>query len=305
VGTILARHLHALGHDVTVLSRSPKPAAWKTLYWDGRTLNPTWTDTLEGADAVIHLSGRSVNCRYNAANRREIIDSRVVPTLLIGRAIEQAKLPPKVWMNASTSTFYRHALDRPQDEYTGELGGSEPGVPETWNFSIDVARRWEEAFYASSTPLTRKIALRSSMTMSPDAGGVFSVLLGLVRFGLGGTEGSGRQFVSWIHDADYCRAIDYLLLHEDIAGPVNLTAPNPLPNRDFMRALRRACGTPVGLPATTWMLEIGAFFLRTETELILKSRRAVPTLLLNHGFKFDYPTWPAAAAELVHRYRNS
>ena len=252
---------------------------------------------------MIHLSGKSVNCRYNPANRREIIDSRVVPTLLIGHAIEQAKQPPTVWMNASTSTFYRHALDRPQDEFTGELGGAEPDAPDTWNFSIDVARRWEEAFYSSTTPATRKVALRSSMTMSPDAGGVFSVLLGLVRVGLGGTEGSGKQSVSWIHELDYCRAVDYLLQHADIAGSVNMTAPNPLPNHEFMQALRRAWGMPIGLPATTWMLEVGAFFLRTETELILKSRRAVPTLLLNHGFKFEFPQWPEAAVDLVKRYR--
>jgi NAD dependent epimerase/dehydratase family enzyme len=166
-----------------------------------------------------------------------------------------------------------------------------------------VARRWEEAFYASSTPATRKIALRSSMTMSPDEGGVFSVLLRLVRMGLGGTEGSGRQFVSWIHDRDYCRVVDFLLDHDDISGAVNLTSPNPLPNREFMRELRRAWGAPFGLPATEWMLEIGAFFLRTETELILKSRRAVPTLLLRHGFEFEFPLWSEAAAELVKRYR--
>jgi len=303
VGTILARHLHSLGHDVTVLSRNPQPAPWKTQRWDGKTLDPAWTCLLEDSDAVIHMSGRTVNCRYNQANRREIIDSRVVPTLLLGQAIERARQPPRIWMNASTSTFYRHALDRPQDEFTGELGGAEPGVPETWNFSIDVARRWEEAFYTSTTPATRKIALRSSMTMSPDAGGVFSVLLGLVRIGLGGTEGSGNQFVSWIHELDYCRAIDFLLAHEDISGAVNLTAPNPLPNHEFLRDLRRAYGMPLGLPATAWMLEIGAFFLRTETELILKSRQAVPTVLLRHGFQFEFPTWPEAAAELVKQYR--
>ena len=303
VGTILARHLHALGHEVIVLSRKPKPAAWQTQYWDGKTLDLAWTNVLEGADAVIHLSGRSVNCRYNAENRREIIDSRVIPTLLIGQAIEQATTPPKIWMNASTSTFYRHALDRPQDEFTGELGGAEPGVPETWNFSIDVARRWEEAFYSSATPSTRKIALRSSMTMSPDKGGVFSVLLGLVKAGLGGTEGSGDQFVSWIHERDYWRAVDFLLAHEEISGAVNLTSPNPLPNREFLRDLRRASGVRFGLPATNWMLEIGAFFLRTETELILKSRRAVPTVLQHHGFHFEFPRWGEAAAELVQRSR--
>ena len=303
VGTILARHLHAAGHDVTVLSRTPQPAAWKTLAWDGATLSPSWTETFEGADAVIHMSGRSVNCRYYPANRREIVASRVGPTLTVGRASEQAKRPPKVWMNASTSTFYRDAYDRAQDEFTGELGGSEPGVPDTWNFSIDVARRWEEAFYASTTPATRKIALRSSMTMSPDAGGVFSVLLRLVRMGLGGAEGSGKQYVSWIHDRDYCRAIDFLMAHEEISGAVNLTAPNPLPNAEFLRILRKSWGMPVGLPATKWMLEIGAFFLRTETELILKSRRTVPTLLLRSGFGFEFPGWTEAAGDLVARYR--
>ncbi len=301
VGTILARHLHAAGHHVTLLSRSPKPAPWQTLPWDGLTLSPDWTATLEDADAVIHLSGRSVNCRYTPANRREIIDSRIVPTLLLGRAIELCKRPPKVWMNASTSTFYRHTLDRPQDEFSGELGGDEPGVPDTWNFSIDVARRWEEAFYASSTPATRKVALRSSMTMSPDAGGVFSVLSKLVRMGLGGTEGSGKQYVSWIHDRDYCRATEFVLAHPEIAGPVNFTAPNPLSNRDFLRTLRQAWGVRFGLPATAWMLEIGAVFMRTETELILKSRRAVPSVLLQHGFEFDFPQWPEAAADLVER----
>ncbi len=301
VGTILARHFHAQGHDVTVLSRNPKAEPWRTIRWDGKTLERQWTQTLEGADAVIHLSGRSVNCRYNPENRRQILDSRIIPTLLLGRAIEQARNPPKLWMNASTSTFYRDARDLPQDEFTGELGGSEEKLPDTWRFSYDVARRWEEAFYSSSTPATRKIALRSSMTMSPDPGGVFSVLLRLVRFGLGGTEGPGDQYVSWIHDRDYIRATEFLIAHPEIAGPVNLTAPNPLPNREFLAALRRAWRAPVGLPAASWMLEIGAFLLRTETELILKSRRAVPTVLLQNGFCFDFPVWPEAAQDLVQR----
>ncbi len=306
VGTIIARHLHAKGDEVTVLSRAPKPAPWRTLSWDGRTLDPAWTSMLEGADAVIHLSGKSVNCRYNEANRKEIINSRVVPTRLLGEAIAACKAPPKLWMNASTSTFYRDARgahDRPNDEFTGELGGDEAGVPDTWNFSIDVARRWEQAFYASELPRTRKIALRSSMTMSPDAGGVFSVLSGLVRAGLGGTEGDGQQYVSWVHDLDYCRITDFLMEHEEISGSVNITAPNPLPNRAFMRDLRQAWKVPVGLPAYRWMLEIGAVFLRTETELILKSRRAVPTKLLQSGYQFAFPGWAEAAADLAGRSR--
>ncbi|SNS73850.1 hypothetical protein SAMN05421770_102130 [Granulicella rosea] len=309
IGTILARYLYTAGHDVTVLSRRPVAAPWTTRRWDGLTLEPSWTRSLEGLDAVIHMSGRSVDCRYTARNRREILDSRVQPTLLLGHAIERCADPPKLWMNASTSTFYRHTLngpdDHPQDEFTGEPGGSETGVPETWNFSVDVASHWEKAFYASNTPATRKIALRSSMTMSPDRGGVFRVLLGLVRMGLGGTEGPGDQYVSWIHDHDYCGAIDFLIRHPEISGPVNLTAPQPLPNRDFLRDLREAAGVPIGLPASRWMLEIGAFLMRTETELILKSRRAVPTVLLQHGFKFGFPAWPDAARDLVSRTRNA
>ena len=303
VGTLLARYFHARGHAVTVLSRNPRPAPWLTLPWDGRSLQTAWTDALEDADVVIHLSGRSVNCRYTSSNRREILDSRITSTLLIGRAIEQARRPPRLWMNASTSTFYAHTFDHPQDEFTGELGGFEPGTPDSWKFSIEVARRWEEAFYASNTPATRKIALRSSMTMSPDLGGVFSVLSRLVRLGLGGTQGSGRQYVSWIHEQDYCRATEFLIEREDLKGPVNLTAPHPLPNREFLHDLRRAWGRPIGLPASRWMLEVGAFFLRTETELILKSRRAVPTQLLRSGFEFTFPSWPEAARELAARAR--
>jgi uncharacterized protein (TIGR01777 family) len=312
IGTILARHLHAHGHDVLVLSRNPKPAPWRTIHWDGATPGP-WTSELEDADAVIHLSGRSVNCRYTPANRHTIFDSRVIPTTLLGRVIAEARNPPRLWLNASTSTFYRHALDRPQDEFTGELGDlpSERGtrepanIPETWSFSIDVAHRWEQAFAAAATPRTRKITLRSSMTMSPDRGGVFSVLSGLTRAGLGGTQGPGIQYVSWIHDQDYCRAIHYLLERPEITdatdGIVNMTAPNPLPNRDFMRELRRAWHVLIGLPATTPMLEIGALFLRTETELVLKSRRVVPGVLLRSGFNFIFPTWPEAAKDLVAR----
>lgn len=319
VGIILARHLHAQGHDVTVLSRDPRKAAghpWATLAWDGLTPGP-WSAEIDRSDAVIHLSGRSVNCRYNAENRREIFESRTLPTLLLGKLIAASPTPPKIWMNASTSTFYRNALDRPQDEFTGELGDlpsqrgtREPAnLPETWSFSIDVANQWEQAFAAIPTPNTRKIRLRSSMVMSPDAGGVFSVFSKLARIGLGGTQASGKQFVSWMHCLDYCRATDLLLARPEITeetdGIVNMTAPEPLPNRDFMRILRRAWGQPVGLPAARWMLEIGTFFMRTESELVLKSRRVVPTLLLKHGFEFAFPTWPQAAPDLVAQLKAS
>jgi uncharacterized protein (TIGR01777 family) len=206
-------------------------------------------------------------------------------------------------MNASTATIYRHSLDRPMDEETGEIGGTEPGVPSTWRFSIDVATSWEEAFFAAVTPRTRKLALRSAVTMSPDRGGIFDTLLGLVRFGMGGAAGSGRQFVSWIHEADFCNAVEFLIEHEEMSGIVNLAAPNPLSNGEFMQALRKAWGAWIGLPASHWMLEIGAVFLRTETELILKSRRVVPGRLLHSGFQFRFPEWSAAAKDLVERWR--
>lgn len=302
VGQILARHFHAKGDQVTVVARHAVPTAWQNEIWDGQTLGP-WAKSVDGADVVINLAGRSVNCRYTPEHRREIKESRIQTTRLVGEAIQQAAHRPKLWMNASTATIYRHALDRPMDEATGELGGVEPDAPSTWRFSIDVARSWEEAFFGSPTPGTRKVALRSAMTMSPDAGGVFDMLLKLVRFGLGGSAGSGQQYVSWIHDQDFVRAIEFLTAHEDIEGVVNLSAPQPLPNREFMYMLRQAWGMPVGLPAATWMLEVGAVFLRTETELVLKSRRVVPGRLLQAEFPFVFPDWPAAAKDLVRRWR--
>jgi len=304
MGTLLARHFDEQGHQVVVIARSVQPAPWRVVEWDGATLGD-WSRELERADLLINLAGRSVNCRYTPASRKAIKDSRVQSTLLLGRAIARLAHPPRVWMNASTATIYRHALDRAMDEETGEIGGNERDCPSSWRFSIDVATSWEEAFFSAVAPRTRKIALRSAMTMSPDRGGIFAELLRLVRLGLGGTAGSGDQYVSWIHEADFIRSIEFLMAHEEFEGPVNLAAPNPLPNRDFMRALRRAWGTRVGLPAPRPLLELGAVFLRTETELILKSRRVVPGRLLRGGFEFQFPEWPGAARDLVERWRGN
>ncbi|MGA2136751.1 MAG: TIGR01777 family oxidoreductase [Bryobacteraceae bacterium] len=300
VGQVLAAHFHGAGHSVTVLSRSPRSAPWQTAAWDGRDLGD-WRHILNGADVVINLAGRSVNCRYHQRNRREILESRVEATAAIGRAIALAPRPPAVWMNASTATIYRHALDRPMDESSGELGGSEPGAPATWRFSIAVATSWERALFEAATPQTRKIALRSAMTMSPESGGIFATLLGLVRTGLGGAAGSGEQFISWIHYLDFVRAIEHLMEHSEIEGAVNVCAPAPLPNREFMRILRKAWGARIGVPGPRLLLEFGAILLRTETELILKSRRVVPGRLSAGGFVFQFPNWQEAAADLVRR----
>jgi uncharacterized protein len=304
VGNILSRYFHAQGHDVVVLARTITPAPWRVVSWDGANLG-AWTSELEDADVLINLAGRSVDCRYTAANRKSIKESRIQTTQLLGQAVGQCVSPPRLWMNSSTATIYRHSLDRPMDEHSGEIGGNEPDAPPKWRFSIDVATSWEKAFFASVTPNTRKIALRSAMIMSPDRGGVFDTLLRLVRLGLGGTLASGLQFVSWIHDADFLRSIDYLIARSEIDGPVNLASPNPIPNREFMKALRQAWGTGIGLPAARWMLEIGTIFLRSETELVLKSRRVVPGRLVEAGFEFQFPEWTSAAQNLVDRWRGT
>lgn len=304
VGQILARHFHANGHAVTVLSRSVHQAPWRVITWDGLTPG-AWVAQLEHSDVCINLAGRSVDCRYNSSNRRAIFDSRVKSTQLLNQVIASLDHPPTVWLNASTATIYRHSLDRPMDEATGELGGNEPGAPDTWNFSIQVAKAWEEAFFSTSIPRTRRVALRSAMTFSPDPGGVFDVFLNLVRHGLGGTNSPGTQFVSWIHETDFIRAIELLIATPDFTGAVNLASPHPLPNLDFLRALREAWGTRVGLPTTSWMIEIGTFLLRTESELILKSRQVIPGRLLDAGFQFTFPHWPGAARDLVSRWKVS
>ncbi|KAA3635667.1 MAG: TIGR01777 family protein [Armatimonadetes bacterium] len=302
VGAILARWFRRKGDDVVVLSRDPKSAEWRTVQWDAQSLGP-WVAEIDGADVVINLAGRSVNCRYTPDNRESIKQSRVQSTRVIGKAIATARKPPGVWLQSSTATIYAHRYDAPNDEATGILGGAEVDAPDTWRFSIDVARSWEEAADETELPMTRVVKLRSAMTMSPDPGGVFDTLLALVRRGLGGKSGDGRQYVSWIHEFDFLRAVDWIIEHEQLSGAVNLGAPNPLPNADFMRGLRRAWGTRIGLPASRWMLEIGAIFLKTETELILKSRRVVPGKLLQEGFRFEYPKWQEAAEELCKRWR--
>ncbi len=307
VGRMMARFFQERGHHVTVLTRGPYTAAWQTVHWDGQSLGP-WVETLEGADVCIHLSGRSVNCRYTTRNRRALYDSRIGPTRLLHQAFACLVNPPRLWMNASTATIYRHSLDKAMDEATGEIGGNElisrrRRAPEKWNWTVELVKDWESAFFSTATARTRKIALRTSLVFSPAPGSVFATLSYLVRAGLGGTQGNGRQLVSWMHESDYARALEFLIAHEEIDGPVNLCAPHPLPNREFMAALRDAWEIPNGLPAPAALLKIGMFFLRTEPELVLKSRYVVPGRLLRAGFQFEFPTWPEAAADLVRQWR--
>jgi uncharacterized protein len=302
VGTILARAFHGAGDDVVVLSRRPLVRPWCVVPWDGESLGG-WQNEIDGADVVVNLAGRSVNCRYSPGRRRDILHSRIASTRVVGEAIAAATRPPKAWLQASTATIYAHRYDRANDERSGVIGGGEAGAPDTWRFSIDVARAWEQTFTAAVTSGTRKVLLRSAMTLSPDPGGVFDTLLGLARWGLGGRAGDGRQFMSWIHDEDFVAAVRWLIAHDDMDGAVNVASPYPLPNAEFMRLLRDAAGVPVAVPAPAWMVEIGALFMRTETELILKSRRVVPGRLLEHGFTFRFPFWKEAAQDLCRRWK--
>jgi uncharacterized protein (TIGR01777 family) len=301
VGTILDRALTAQGHEVLLLTRSPKGE--RQVYWDGSTLGD-WAEQIDGSDVVINLAGRTVNCRYTPENLETMMSSRVESARVVGEAIAKAGRPPKLWMQMSTATIYAHRFDAANDEDGGLIGGDEPGAPGYWAYSVKIARNWEAAQEQAATPGTRKIALRTASVMSPDRGGAFDVLSWLARLGLGGPIAGGRQYVSWIHDRDLARAIQFLIERDDLAGPVNLAAPGPLPQREFMRELRSAWRIPVGLPATKWMAEIGAFALRSDTELLLKSRRVIPGRLADAGFTFDYPQWPAAAADLAARRRN-
>ncbi|MBE2320454.1 DUF1731 domain-containing protein [Solirubrobacter sp. CPCC 204708] len=285
VGHVLRREFAR--DEVVVISRS------EGVRWDGRTLG-SWVSALEGADALINLAGSTIDTRYTPAKRRAIMRSRLESTWALVEAMKRCAVPPAAFLQSSTATIYADNYGPAWDE-TGRLGGDEDGVPDTWRFSIDVARRWEEA--AAESPV-RTVLMRTAMVMSPDRGGVFDVLYGLARRGLGGPAAGGRQYVSWMHDLDFGRAVRRLVEDPSFSGPVNLSSPNPVPYGEFMRVLRDG---RVGLPATKWMLEIGAFFMRTETELVLKSRRVIPGRLLEAGFEFQFPEWEPAARDLVSR----
>jgi uncharacterized protein (TIGR01777 family) len=260
----------------------------KVVQWDGETPGD-WMNALDGADVLINLSGRSVDCRYTPQNKQAIYDSRVKSTTVLGEAIRKAKQAPALWINAGSATWFRDSYDKDMDEQTGEMGEG---------FSVDVCRRWEQAFDQAAVPGTRKIVLRISMILGHEAG-VLPVLLNLAKKGLGGTQGSGRQYMSWLHEQDFCGIVESCIKNDSWSGVFNCTAPNPLPNKTFMSLVRKAVHAPFGLPAAAWMLEIGAFFMQTETELILKSRRVVPGRLLSEGYRFKFSTAQEAIADLT------
>ncbi len=302
IGTFLRQRLAADDYEVVLLTRSPLvgPEKVHQVQWDGQNLGD-WKAELEGAQALINLSGRSVNCRYNEKNRHEILESRVESTRTLGAAIAQAVNPPPVWLNASTATIYKHTLDQPMDETTGVIGAT----PEAKDaFSIEVARAWEQTLNEAHTPTTRKVAMRTAMVFAANNGGVYRTLRSLARWGLGGPIAGGHQYISWIHEEDFTRAIEWLIDNKELTGPVNIASPTQIPQRDMARIILRARGMPFGMHATRSMLELAAFIHRTEAELILKSRRVTPAKLLASGFEFHYPRMEEAVPEIENRVRN-
>lgn len=248
------------------------------ILWDGQTLGE-WTSCLDNADAVINLCGKSVNCRYNAKNKKEIYQSRLNSTGILGQAISTCKNPPKVWINASSATIYRHSLDKPMTEDSGEIGSG---------FSVDVCRKWESSFFDNKLLRTRQVAIRTAIVLGKN-GGVIVPLVRLVKCGLGGKMGSGKQMFSWIYDEDFAKAILFILKNDHINGVINLSSPYPVTNGELMANLRKAVGIHFGLTGYKLLMELGAFIIRTETELIFKSRWVLPEKIVNAGFVFDYP----------------
>lgn len=279
LGHILTEYYRNLADEVIILSRKAKIADGNisTLVWDGAT-EGEWKQSLDGADLLINLCGKNVNCRYTEKNQTEIIQSRLVPTRLLGAVIESLQNPPELWINITSATIYRHAEDRPQDEETGEIG---------YGFSIEVCKKWEEIFFQTNTPHTRKIALRMGIVLG-QSDGAFPRLLNLVKCGLGGRQGDGAQYISWVHEQDAAKCTEWLMQHEEIEGVVNCTAPEPVKNKDFMASIRNAYGITVGLPSPAWFLDLGAVLIGTETELILKSRWVLPKRLLDNGYTFMF-----------------
>ena len=302
IGSFLSKRLAEDGSDVTVLSRRPGSGDGKIgrVQWDGKTLGD-WTREIDGADVLINISGRSVNCRYNERNRRDILESRTDSTRVLSEALAQAKNPPSVWLNASTATIYKHTFDHAMDEATGVI----EATPEAKDaFSIEVACAWEKTLKDSPTPATRKVAMRTAMVFAANSGGVYRTLRSLARWGLGGPIAGGHQMISWIHEYDFCQAVEWLIDHQELSGPVNVASPNPVQQRDMARIILREVGMPVGMHATRWMLELAAFIHRTEAELILKSRYVVPAKLKASGFQFQYPRMEDAVHEIESRIRS-
>lgn len=290
LGKCLTSYFQEKGYKLIILSRQKSfdGGHVKFLKWDAKNLGP-WTEALENADALINLAGKSVDCRYIQKNKKLIYDSRLNATEVLGKAITALKQPPKVWINASSATIYQQSTDKEMDEQTGEIGSG---------FSVDVCKKWEESFNKFALPRTRKVILRTAIVLG-NTGGALQPLKRLVKMGLGGKQGNGQQYFSWLHENDFNRIVEYCILNDQIKGVYNAAAPHPVMNITLMSLLRKAYKMPIGIPTPKLLLEIGALIIRTETELVLKSRFVVPTKFLDTGFLFKFENLEEALSEIT------
>lgn len=281
IGTFFEEKFQELGYEVKIISRQSPHISWDN--------NMGILEALENADMLINLAGKSVDCRYNTKNKKDILNSRTETTQILGNALLECKNPPSLWINSSTATIYRHAEDRPMTEDGGDIGSG---------FSVDVAKAWENSFFSFQLPMTRKVALRIAIVLG-ESGGVMTPFKNLVKFGLGGVQGSGHQMFSWIHIEDLFEIVLFLRENEGLSGVFNCSSPNPISNRELMEHLRSSMNRKIGIPSPKWLLEVGAFFIRTETELILKSRWVIPDRLEKEGYKFKYNDIDTALKQII------
>ncbi|RKS21965.1 hypothetical protein CLV94_2600 [Flavobacterium endophyticum] len=278
LGQVLANHFKDKFKEIIILTRGDSKIKDGINYikWNAKTFSG-WEKELENTDVLINLAGKSVDCRYTEENKKEILDSRLESTRILNLAVLHCQNPPKHWLNSSTSTIYRHSLDKQMDEVDGEIGD---------DFSMNVAKSWEKAFFETETPTTRKTALRTSIVLGKK-GGAFLPLKNLAKIGFGGKQGKGNQFISWVHEKDFARALEFIL-EKELTGVVNIVSPKPIRNASFMKALRKSLGIPAGIPINEKLLKFGAKIIGTETELVLKSRNVIPKRLLENGFEFEF-----------------
>jgi hypothetical protein len=281
VGKYLKAKFTELGYDVKIISRQSDSIQWND--------TPSIMEAIDNSEMLINLAGKSVDCRYNKKNKEEILNSRTETTKILGEVILNCKNPPKLWINSSTATIYRHAEDRPMTEREGEIGTG---------FSVGVAKSWEKSFFHFKLTNTRQVALRMAIVLGKD-GGVMTPFKNLVRFGLGGKQGTGKQMFSWIHIEDLFGIIQFVQSNKNMVGAYNCSSPNPVSNKVLMQSLRQAMNVKFGLPSPKFLLKIGAVLIRTETELILKSRWVVPERLLEVGFKFQFSTIDEALRNIL------
>lgn len=289
LGSVLVNHFKNKFKEIVILTRGESKIidAVKYVNWNPKSFSG-WEKELENTTILINLAGKSVDCRYTDSNKKEILNSRIDSTKNLNQAVIECKNPPLHWINSSTSTIYRHSTDKQMDEFSGEIGN---------DFSMNVAKAWEKAFFDTETPKTMKTALRTSIVLGKK-GGAFLPLKNLTRFGFGGKQGDGNQYISWIHEKDFANAIDFVI-SKKLTGVVNIVSPKPIKNLEFMKTLRKKLNITFGLPVGVSLLKIGAKLIGTEAELVLKSRNVIPKRLQDNGFEHEYADLDKALDNLI------